>query len=276
MALHTLPDAERTKRLTTDEIRGHFLVDDLFQDGAVTFRFVDLDRVVLAGAVPLAEPVELGVPDELAAESFCERREVGVLNVGGSGTVAVGDESYALGNRDLLYVGRGSGAVSFASDDADAPARFYVVSYPAHAAHPTTLVRQADAELEELGSADKANRRDLYKYVRPGGVESAQLVMGITELQSGSVWNTMPAHTHARRTEVYLSFDPEGDDVVFHMMGQPQEVRTVVVRDGEAVLSPGWSIHAGAGTGAYTFCWAMGGENQDFGDMQFVAMPDVR
>ena len=276
MALHTLPDAERTKRLTTDEIRGHFLVDDLFQDGAVTFRFVDLDRVVLAGAVPLAEPVELGVPDELAAESFCERREVGVLNVGGSGTVAVGDESYALGNRDLLYVGRGSGAVSFASDDADAPARFYVVSYPAHAAHPTTLVRQADAELEELGSADKANRRDLYKYVRPGGVESAQLVMGITELQSGSVWNTMPAHTHARRTEVYLYFDLEGDDVVFHMMGQPQEVRTVVVRDGEAVLSPGWSIHAGAGTGAYTFCWAMGGENQDFGDMQFVAMPDVR
>ena len=276
MPLHTLPDAERTKRLTTDELRGHFLVDDLFQDGAVTFRFADLDRVVLAGAVPTSGPLDLGVPDELAAGSFCERREAGVLNIGGAGTVTVGDESYDLGNRDLLYVGRGSGALSFASADAASPARFYVVSYPAHGEHPTTLVRKADAELEELGSAEKANRRDLFKYVRPGGVESAQLVMGITEIQPGSVWNTMPAHTHARRTEVYLYFDVAEGDVVFHMMGEPQEVRTVVVRDGEAVLSPGWSIHAGAGTSAYTFCWAMGGENQDFGDMQFVDMADIR
>ncbi|PAP75397.1 5-dehydro-4-deoxy-D-glucuronate isomerase [Rubrivirga marina] len=276
MALHTLPDAERTKRLTTDELRSHFLVDDLFQDGAVTFRFADLDRVVLAGAVPTGGSLDLGMPDELAADSFCERREVGILNIGRAGTVTVGDDSYYLGNRDLLYVGRGSGAISFASDTAGSPARFYVVSYPAHGAHPTTLVRKADAELEELGSAEQANRRDLFKYVRPGGVESAQLVMGITEIQEGSVWNTMPAHTHARRTEVYLYFDvPEGD-VVFHMMGEPQEVRTVVVRDGEAVLSPGWSIHAGAGTRAYTFCWAMGGENQDFGDMQFVGMEDIR
>ena len=276
MALHTLPDAERTKRLTTDELRDHFLVEDLFQDGAVTFRFVDLDRVVLAGAVPTSGPLDLGVPDELAADSFCERREVGVLNIGGAGTVTVGDESYDLANRDLLYVGRGSGPIAFASADADAPARFYVVSYPAHGEHPTTLVRKADAELKELGSAEKANRRDLFKYVRPGGVESAQLVMGITEIRSGSVWNTMPAHTHARRTEVYLYFDVAEGDVVFHMMGEPQEVRTVVVRDGEAVLSPGWSIHAGAGTSAYTFCWAMGGENQDFGDMQFVNMADIR
>ena len=276
MPLHTLPDAERTKRLTTDEIRSHFLVDDLFQDGAVTFRFADLDRVVLAGAVPTGDSLDLGVPDELAADTFCERREVGVLNIGGAGTVTVGDEEYGLDNRDLLYVGRWSGAISFASADVGAPARFYVVSYPAHGEHPTTLVRKADAELEELGSEEQANRRDLFKYVRPGGVESAQLVMGITEIQEGSVWNTMPAHTHARRTEVYLYFDvPEGD-VVFHMMGEPQEVRTVVVRDGEAVLSPGWSIHAGAGTRAYTFCWAMGGENQDFGDMQFVEMADIR
>lgn len=276
MALHTLPDAERTKRLTTDEIRSHFLVDDLFQDDAVTFRFADLDRVVLAGAVPTNGVLELGVPDELAADSFCERREVGVLNIGGAGTVTVGDESYDLGNRDLLYVGRGSGAISFASADGGSPARFYVVSYPAHGEHPTTLIRKADAELEELGSEEQANRRDLFKYVRPGGVESAQLVMGITEIEKGSVWNTMPAHTHARRTEVYLYFDvPEGD-VVFHMMGEPQQVRTVVVRDGEAILSPGWSIHAGAGTRAYTFCWAMGGENQDFGDMQFVDMADIQ
>lgn len=276
MSLHALPDAERTKRLTTAELRDGFLVQDLFCDGEVTLRFVDLDRVVLGGAVPLAEPLALGVPEALAAGSFTERRELGVLNVGGAGTVTVGDEAHALGNRDLLYVGRGSGPVSFASDDAEAPARFYLVSYPSHADHPTTLVRKADAEKEELGSAEKANRRDLFKYVRPGGVESAQLVMGITEIREGSVWNTMPAHTHARRTEVYLYFDVEGDDVVFHMMGEPQEVRTVLVRDGEAVLSPGWSIHAGAGTGPYTFCWAMGGENQDFGDMQFVSMDDLR
>ena len=276
MSLHTLPDAERTRRLTTDEIRGHFLVQDLFQDGAVTLRFVDLDRVIVGGAVPMGGPLDLGVPEEIAADSFTERRELGVLNIGGAGRVTVGDETFDLANRDLLYVGRGSGAVSFESAEAGAPARFYLVSYPAHADHPTTLVRKADADKAELGSPEAANRRDLFKYVRPGGVESAQLVMGITEVLSGSVWNTMPAHTHARRTEVYLYFDVAEDAVVFHMMGEPQEVRTVVVRDAEAVLSPGWSIHAGAGTGAYTFCWAMGGENQDFADMQFVEMGDLR
>ena len=276
MALHTLPDAERTKRLTTDELRDRFLVRDLFRDGEVTLRFVDLDRVVLGGAVPTGGRLDLGVPEELAADSFTERRELGVLNVGGAGSVTVGDERYDLAPRDLLYVGRGSGAVSFESDSADAPARFYLVSYPAHAEHPTTLVRQQDAEKAELGSAPKVNRRDLYKYVRPGGVESGQLVMGVTEIKEGSAWNTMPAHTHARRTEVYLYFDLADDDAVFHMMGEPQEVRTVVVRDGEAVLSPGWSIHAGAGTGPYRFCWAMGGENQDFADMQHVAMADLR
>lgn len=276
MALHTLPDAERTRRLTTDELRDRFLVDDLFQEGRVSLRFVDLDRAVLGGAVPTTGRLELGVPDEMAAGSFTERRELGVLNVGGAGTVTVGEEPFDLAPLDLLYVGRGSGAVSFASDDAGEPARFYLVSYPAHASHPTTRVRRGEAEKAELGSAEKVNRRDLYKYVRPGAVESGQLVMGVTEILEGSAWNTMPAHTHARRTEVYLYFDLADEDVVFHMMGEPQEVRTLVVRDGEAVLSPGWSIHAGAGTGRYRFCWAMGGENQDFADMQFVDMADLR
>ena len=276
MPLHTLPDAERTRRLTTDELRDRFLVQGLFAPGEVRLRSVDLDRVVLGGAVPADGPLDLGVPEEMAAASFTERREVGILNVGGSGTVRVGERRYDLGELDLLYVGRGSGAIAFESDSADAPARFYLVSYPAHAEHPTTLVRQADADKAELGSAEQVNRRDLYKYVRPGGVESGQLVMGVTEIKPGSAWNTMPAHTHARRTEVYLYFDLQGDDVVFHLMGEPQEVRTLVVRDGEAVLSPGWSIHAGAGTGRYRFCWAMGGENQDFADMQHVAMADLR
>lgn len=276
MPLHLLPDAERTQRLTTDELREGFLVEDLFQEGAVTFRFVDLDRVILAGAVPTTDSLDLGVPDELAAGSFTERREVGVLNIGGAGRVTVNGDSHALGTLDLLYIGKGGGDLSFASDDASDPARFYVVSYPAHADYPTTLVRQSDAEHVELGSEAEANRRDLYKYVRPGGVESSQLVMGITRIREGSVWNTMPAHTHARRTEVYLYFDLADDAVVFHMMGEPQQVRTLVVREAQAVLSPGWSIHAGAGTGRYTFCWAMGGENQDFGDMQFVGMDAIR
>ncbi len=276
MPLHTLPDAERTRRLTTGELRDRFLVSDLFQPGRVTLRFADLDRVVLGGAVPVEKPLSLGVPGEMAAQSFTERREVGILNTGGRGTVRVGDETYALAPLDLLYVGRGSGAVSFESDSAAAPARFYLVSYPAHASHPTALVRQQDAEHAELGSVEQANRRDLYKYVRPGGPASAQLVMGVTVIREGSVWNTMPAHTHARRTEVYLYFNLAPGAVVFHLMGEPQEVRTLVAREGEAVLSPGWSIHAGAGTGRYAFCWAMGGENQDFADMQHVAMNDLR
>lgn len=276
MPIHTLPDAERTRRLTTDELRSHFLVQDLFTPGAVTFRFADLDRVVLAGAVPTDAPLALGVPDELAAGSFTERREVGVLNIGGAGTVTIGDTTHAVGPLDVLYVGRGGGDLTFASDDASGPARFYVVSYPAHADYPTTLVRQANAEHVDLGTPAQANERDLYKYIRPGGVESSQLVMGITSIRDGSVWNTMPAHTHERRTEVYLYFDLAPEAVVFHLMGEPQEVRTLVTREGEAVLSPGWSIHAGAGTGRYSFCWAMGGENQDFADMQHVAMGDLR
>ena len=262
--------------MTTEELRKHFLVQQLFRPGAATLRFIDLDRVVVGGIVPTGGPISLEASAELAAEYFTERREAGFLNIGGSGTITADGHRYELQNKDMLYSGRGTRTITLESNDAADPARFYLVSYPAHAAHATTLVRKADAELVELGSADKANVRKLYKYVRPGGVESAQLVMGITEIQQGSVWNTMPAHTHARRTEVYLYFDLPDDAVVFHLMGEPAEIRTIVTRDGEAVLSPGWSIHAGAGTSNYTFCWAMGGENQDFGDMQFAAMADLR
>ena len=276
MSIHILPDPERTRRLNTSELRDHFLVDDLFEEGKVTLRFIDLDRVILGGAVPTTGSLDLGVPEELAASSFTERREIGILNIGHAGAVTVGDETFELAPLDVLYVGRGSGAISFVSAAASAPARFYLVSYPAHASYPTTRVRQGEADKAELGSAEKVNRRDLYKYIRPGGVESSQLVMGVTEILEGSAWNTMPAHTHARRTEVYLYFDLADEDVVFHMMGEPQEVRTLIMRDAEAVLSPGWSIHAGAGTGRYRFCWAMGGENQDFGDMQFVPMAELR
>lgn len=271
-----LPDSERTKRLTTDELREHFLLQELFQDGKVTLRFASIDRVIVGGVVPTDAPLELESTEEIASESFAERREIGLLNIGGAGRVDVDGTPYEMAPRDGLYVGRGSREITLTSRDAGTPARYYLVSYPAHAEFSTTKIAREDADETMLGSREKASLRRLRKYIRPGAVESSQLVMGITEVQEGSVWNTMPAHTHERRTEVYMYFDLADDEVVFHLMGEPAETRSLVVRDGEAVLSPGWSIHAGAGTGSYTFCWAMGGENQDFDDMQFAAMEDLR
>ena len=267
-----LPDAERTKRMTTEELRQHFLVTDLFQEGAVTLRFASIDRVIVGGIVPATAPLDLEATKEMASESFAERREIGLLNIGGPGSIEVDDITYDMARLDGLYVGRGSRDIKLASDDPNTPAQFYLVSYPAHAQYPTTYIRREDADETILGSSENASLRRLRKYIRPGAVESAQLVMGITEVQEGSVWNTMPAHTHERRTEVYMYFDLEDDHVVFHLMGEPAQIRSLVVRTREAVYSPGWSIHAGAGTGHYTFCWAMGGENQDFDDMRFAAM----
>jgi 4-deoxy-L-threo-5-hexosulose-uronate ketol-isomerase len=274
--MHQLPDAHRTKHLTTDELRSGFLIQGLFALGRITLRHVDLDRVVLGGAVPLAEPLRLEAPPSLAAAFFAERREVGVLNVGARGTITVDGHRYAMDGRDVLYIGKGSKDVGFESDDAARPARFYIVSYPAHSSHPTTRIGAGSVEATELGTAEKANRRKLTKYVHPGGVQSAQLVMGVTELMPGSVWNTMPSHTHTRRTEVYLYFNLPDDAVVVHMMGAPTETRHLVVHDEEVVLSPLWSIHSGCGTSNYAFCWAMGGENQDFTDMQAVDMRELK
>lgn len=271
-----LPDAERTKHMTTDDLRRHFVVQDLFHEARVTLRFASIDRVIIGGIVPKNAPLELEAADELASEFFAERREIGLLNIGSDGHIEVDGSRYDMAHLDVLYVGRGSRSISLVSADASSPAAFYLVSYPAHADHPTTQIKREDADETLLGSSEKSNLRRLRKYIRPGGVESSQLVMGITELQEGSVWNTMPAHTHERRTEVYLYFNLHEDDVVFHLMGEPSETRSLVVRDREAVLSPGWSIHAGAGTGSYTFCWAMGGENQDFDDMQFAPMRALR
>jgi len=273
MRMHYLPSPAETRRMTTDELRAAFLVQRLFMPGEVTVRCFDLDRVVLGGVVPTSAPIALPNPPELAAEFFLERRELGVVNIGGAGSVRVDGAASKLGNRDALFVGRGCREVVFASDDPTRPARFYLVSYPAHAAHPTAHVTPAQAQSAELGSQDGANRRRLRRYFHPEGVRTAQLVLGVTDIEPGSVWNTMPAHTHARRTEVYLYFDLPADGVVIHLMGEPAETRHLVVREGEVVLSPGWSIHAGVGTAHYGFCWAMGGENQAFADMQGVA-PD--
>ncbi|MBB4638509.1 5-dehydro-4-deoxy-D-glucuronate isomerase [Longimicrobium terrae] len=276
MSMHYLPGPQQLRRMTTDEIRDAFLITGLFQPGAITLRAVDLDRVILGGAVPGAEPLRLEPGPELDTATFLERREVGILNTGGAGTVTVDGETYELARLDLLYAGRGAAEVTFASADASNPARFYLVSYPAHASHPTRLVKADEAQGGDLGTLAQANQRRLSKYVHPDAFPSAQLVMGVTQLKEGSVWNTMPAHTHQRRTEVYLYFGLPQDGVVFHFLGEPGESRSVVVRDGDVVLSPSWSIHSGCGTGAYTFCWAMGGENQAFADMQGVAMADLR
>lgn len=271
-----MPRQDQVARMTTDELREVFLVSGLMEPGAVALHAVDLDRLVLGGVVPTTGPLALEAPPALAAGYFTERRELGVLNVGAPGSVEVDGESHRMEPRDVLYVGRGSRSVSFASDDGTDPARYYLVSYPAHARHPTTRVPRGAAEVTELGSAQEANRRRILKSIHRGGAASCQLVMGITELEEGSVWNTMPAHTHQRRTEVYMYFALPGDAAVFHFMGQPRETRSLVVRNEEAVLSPGWSIHAGCGTRSYAFCWAMGGENQDFGDMQPAPIPDLR
>ena len=271
-----LPTPSETERLTADELRERFLVTDLFVPGESHFESIDLDRVVLGGVVPLERPLALEAGEELAARSFTERRELGVFNIGGAGRVTVDGASHALARRDMVYVGRGVHDVVFSSDRAEDPARFFLVSYPAHAEHPTVRIAAGDADSAELGTTQRANRRRLARYVHPGGARSAQLVMGVTALHEGSVWNTMPPHTHVRRTEIYLYFDLPADAVVFHLLGAPDATRHLVVRDGEVALSPSWSIHAGCGTTSYSFCWAMGGENQEFADMQAVDPTTLR
>jgi 4-deoxy-L-threo-5-hexosulose-uronate ketol-isomerase len=270
------PSPAETRTLSTEQLRDHFLLTDLFLPGVLRLHVLDLDRAVLGGAVPTDRPLALDTPPALRAEFFTERRELGVLNIGGPGAVTVDGTSYPLGTRDALYVGRGSRDVVFSSAQASAPARFYLVSYPAHASFPTTRITPDDTQSNELGSPETANRRRIYRYIHAEGVRSAQLVLGVTVLAPGSVWNTMPAHTHARRTEVYLYFDLPADAMVVHLMGEPTELRSLIARDGNVALSPGWSVHCGCGTTNYAFCWAMGGENQDYADMQPVAVQTLR
>jgi 4-deoxy-L-threo-5-hexosulose-uronate ketol-isomerase len=274
--MHRLPDQDRARTLGTEELRQSFLIRELFKPGAIVLHHVDLDRVVLGGAVPRETPLRLEAPDSLLATSFAERREIGILNIGAPGWIEVDGRRHEMNARDVLYIGRGARDVHLASVEANRPAKYYLVSYPAHQAHPTAHVAREAADASELGAAERANCRRLAKYIRPGAVGSAQLVMGVTELASGSVWNTMPAHTHMRRTEVYLYFDLPADAVVIHLMGEPGETRHLVVRNEEVVLSPAWSIHSGCGTASYAFCWAMGGENQDFADMQAVDMRTLK
>lgn len=270
MQLHYFPTPEATPTLPTEELRRRFLIGGMFQPGAVTAHYTDLDRMIAGAAVPTTAPLALPSAKETGTAFFLERREIGILNLGAEGTVHVGGVAHTLGTLDCLYVGQGERDVTFANGTAG-QAQFYFISTPAHARHPTALVRRAEVRTDPIGDPAKANRRRINKLIHPDGVKSCQLVMGFTEFEPGSVWNTMPPHTHSRRTEIYLYFDLQ-ENVVFHFMGEPHATRHLVVRDREAVLSPAWSIHCGAGTGAYRFVWAMGGDNQVFADMDQVPL----
>jgi len=271
-----LPDPTQTARMNTAQLRGKFLVEDLFCPGQVRLVYTSLDRMIVGSVVPTDTRLALAAGKELACDHFAERREVGILNLGAPGTVIVDGQAYAMARRDGLYIGRGAKEIAFESDRIEASSRFYLTSFPAHASHPTVQVKADQAQQLELGSAERASRRTIYMYIHTGGVRSCQLVMGITAVEEGSVWNTMPAHTHVRRVEAYLYHNLAPDSVVFHYMGLPEETRHLVVREGQVALSPSWSIHSGCGTGNYSFAWAMGGENQQFDDLDMVGMDRVR
>ena len=271
-----MADAIRFPRMTTGELRETFLLEGLFRPGAIELSYVDLDRTVIGGAMPTSTELLLETQPALRADFFCERRELGILNLGGAGSVSTDGTTHALGKLDCLYVGRGTRHVTFTSESAESPAAFYLLSYPAHAEHPTAIKKFADLEGLQLGSVETCNKRTIYKAIYKDGLQSCQLVMGFTLLETGSNWNTMPPHTHMRRSEVYCYFDMDPIHRVMHMMGPPQETRHLLIADREVVISPGWSIHAGVGTKAYGFCWGMGGENQAYDDMDAVAIAELR
>jgi len=269
-------DPVRFARMTTEEVRESFLVETLFAEDSIVMVYCDVDRAIVGSAVPVGKPLSLESAPELRSDTFCGRRELGVFNIGGPGTVSADGTDYRMATHDGLYIGRGSKAIAFASYTVQTPARYYLLSYPAHAAYPTIHVRKSEAEKTHLGSAESANRRTIYKLIHPDSAKSCQLVMGFTVLEPGSVWNTMPPHTHGRRMEIYLYFDMANDARVFHFMGRPESTRHIVVANGQAVISPSWSIHTGVGTGAYTFCWGMGGENQAYDDMDHLRIDQLR
>lgn len=274
MKLHYTPGREEANRMGTEALREAFLIEGLFKPGEISAHYTDLDRMIVGAAVPSGAALELPQAKETGTSFFLERREIGILNLGAAGTVTAGGERHALGTLDCLYVGRGVRPVRFENGPAG-QAQFYFVSTPAHADCPTTLIRRADIKTDPIGDPAKANRRRILRYIHPEGARSCQLVLGFTELEPGSVWNTMPAHTHSRRTEIYLYFDL-ADQIVVHLLGEPERTRHVIVRDRQAVLSPSWSVHCGAGTGAYRFVWAMGGDNQVFSDMDGVPLGALR
>ena len=268
------------KTYDTDRLRHDFLIQDLFVADQIKTVYSQIDRIIVGAATPAKNTLTLEAGAELRAQYFLERREMGIINIGGSGTVTVDGKDYKFKYKDGMYIGMGAKEIKFASDDSSNPAKFYFNSAPAHKTYPTVFI-DPDKDIlpenkKELGCLESANHRTINKYILPGQVESCQLEMGMTCLEPGSVWNTMPCHTHDRRMEVYLYFEVPDDAVVFHYMGEPTETRHIVMRNEEAVISPSWSIHSASATHAYTFIWGMVGENQDFDDMDHVDMKDLR
>lgn len=266
---------QAVKKYDTTELRDEFLIDDLMQDGKIKITYTHYDRYLAGGAVPTGA-LTLESIDPLKADYFLERREIGIINVGGAGSVEVDGTTYELNLKDALYIGKGAKEVIFKSDSANSPAKFYFNSAPAHHSYPTKKVSLAEANKIELGSFETANHRIVSQMIIGGVVTTCQLQMGMTELKEGSVWNTMPAHVHDRRMEIYFYLDvPEGHSVC-HFMGQPQETRHIWMQNHEAVISPPWSIHSGSGTSNYTFIWGMAGENLDYNDMDKVDIPNLK
>ena len=268
------------KRYTTEETRNEFQIENLFVADEVTAVYSHVDRMVTLGIMPVNEivPLDKGIDiwANFGTQYFLERRELGMFNVGGEGTVTVDGTVYELGYKDCLYITKGAKEVTFQSKCPCSPAKFYIVSAPAHCSYETRLIKIADAAKKPLGALETSNKRVINQFIHPDVLKTCQLSMGMTVLEPGSVWNTMPAHTHERRMEVYFYFEVPENNVVFHMMGEGQETRHIVMQNEQAVISPSWSIHAGAGTSNYTFIWAMGGENQAFDDMDTIKTTELK
>lgn len=267
---------EDSKHYTTEELRKNYLVEEIFKSNEVKLTYSHYDRIIFGGAMPVNTKLSLAAGKELGVEYFLQRRELGVINIGGSGIITLDGVEYSLDNKDGLYVGMGVKDVQFESVDAKKPAKFYINSAPAHTAYPTVKIGLDKANKVHLGDKLNSNERTINQYVHPKVCKSCQLVMGMTALEPGCVWNTMPCHTHERRMEVYLYFDLDKDAKVIHLMGEPSETRHIVMGNEQAVISPSWSIHSGVGTSNYTFIWGMVGENQEFDDMDFVQMGNLK
>jgi 4-deoxy-L-threo-5-hexosulose-uronate ketol-isomerase len=276
MEIRQVCSPQETKTFDTAVLRKNYLIDAMFEPGRIHMTYSHLDRTVVGSVVPMSDALALASNKQIGSDNFLDRREMGVINIGAAGTITVDGHVVELGSRECLYIPMGSKSVTFSSASADSPAQFYLISTPAHHAYPLKKITEDAANRIDLGTTSDVNMRILRQYIHPDTCQSCQLVMGITTILDGSAWNTMPCHTHDRRSEVYLYFDMAKETRVFHFMGEPTETRHLVVAQNQAVLSPGWSIHSGAGTGRYSFIWSMAGDNQDFTDMDFVEMKDLR
>jgi 4-deoxy-L-threo-5-hexosulose-uronate ketol-isomerase len=267
---------KETAAMNTQQLRENFLVENLMQPGKISLIYSHFDRVIIGGVVPQKDAIALPNEDELKANFFLERREIGIINVGGKGTVIADGVIHLVDNLECVYLGKGTKDVAFSSESSAAPARFYLLSTPAHQTYPNRMMTKAEAAPVNLGELATSNKRTIYKYIHNEGIQSCQLVMGLTTLEAGSVWNSVPPHTHTRRMEVYFYFNIDEAQRVMHFMGEPQETRHLVVANNEAVISAPWSMHFGVGTANYGFIWAMAGENKEFTDMDPVPVKTIK